>query len=79
MSPDGANVYVASGHDSGALQTSFGSVAILKRVGAEIRLIAIEGAETPRHNGAPIPADGATLTPGDKFEVAGTELTLVRR
>lgn len=55
------------------------SVAILKRVGAEIRLIAIEGAEAPRHNGAPIPADGATLTPGDKFEVAGTELTLVRR
>jgi DNA-binding beta-propeller fold protein YncE len=31
LSPDGANVYVASGHDGGTLQSSFGAVAILKR------------------------------------------------
>jgi DNA-binding beta-propeller fold protein YncE len=31
VSPDGANVYVASGHRGPSLQSSFGSVAILKR------------------------------------------------
>jgi DNA-binding beta-propeller fold protein YncE len=31
VSPDGANVYVASGHNSGQIQSSFGSIAILKR------------------------------------------------
>jgi pSer/pThr/pTyr-binding forkhead associated (FHA) protein len=55
------------------------AVATLKRVGDEVWLIALEGTETPRHNGAPIPAQGAALAPGDKFEVAGTELTLVRQ
>jgi len=55
------------------------AVATIKRVGDEVWLIRLEGTEIPRHNGAPIPASGAALTPGDKFEVAGTELTLGRR
>jgi pSer/pThr/pTyr-binding forkhead associated (FHA) protein len=54
------------------------AVATLKRVGDEVWLIALEGTETPRHNGAAIPSQGAAIVPGDKFEVAGTELTLVR-
>jgi hypothetical protein len=55
------------------------AVATLKRVGEEVWLIAVEGTEIPRHNGVPVPTQGAALTPGDKFEVAGAELTLVRR
>jgi pSer/pThr/pTyr-binding forkhead associated (FHA) protein len=55
------------------------SVAMLKLVDDKFWLIAVEGVEMPRHNGAPIPPQGAALMPGDKFEVAGTALTLVRR
>src|SRR5204862_30083 len=43
------------------------AVATLKRVGDEVWLISLEGTETPRHNGAPIPAQGAPLVVGDKF------------
>jgi predicted component of type VI protein secretion system len=55
------------------------AVATLKRVGDEVWLIALEGTESPRHNGAPIASQGSVLTPGDTFEVAGTELVLVQR
>jgi hypothetical protein len=64
-------------------ETSLGrigvSVAMLKRVGDDVWLMPLEGTETPLHNGAPIPAQGSAISPGDKIEVAGTELTLVRR
>ena len=64
-------------------ETSLGrvgvSVAMLKRVGDDVWLMPVEGTETPLHNGAPIPAQGAAVSPGDKIEVAGTELTLIRR
>src|SRR5207248_9664837 len=52
------------------------AVASLKRVGDQVWLIPLEGTEIPRHNGAPIPTQGAVLVPGDEFEIAGTELTL---
>ena len=55
------------------------AVATLKRVGDEVWLIALEGTETPRHNGTPIATQGAPLVVGDKFEVAGTELTLIKQ
>ena len=55
------------------------AVATLKRVGDEVWLIPLEGTETPQHNGAPLPTQGAAIVPGDKFEVAGAELTLIRR
>jgi pSer/pThr/pTyr-binding forkhead associated (FHA) protein len=55
------------------------AVATIKRVGDEVWLTPLEGTETPRHNGVSIPPQGAPLRPGDKFEIAGTELTLARR
>jgi len=48
-------------------------------VGDDVWLMPLEGTETPLHNGAPIPSQGAAVSPGDKIEVAGTELTLIRR
>ena len=55
------------------------AVATIKRVGDEVWLIPLEGSEAPRHNGAPISSQGSVLKPGDKFEVAGTELALLRK
>ena len=55
------------------------AVALLKRVGDEVWLMPLEGPDAPLHNGAPIPAQGAVVSPGDKIVVAATELTLVRR
>jgi hypothetical protein len=54
-------------------------VAALKRVGDDVWLIPLEGEEAPRYNGAPISSQGAPIVSGDRFEVAGTELTLIRR
>jgi hypothetical protein len=51
-------------------------VALIRRADEGYRLIPVEGAQPPRRNGAPIPADGATLAIGDIFEVAGVELQL---
>ena len=54
-------------------------VAKLKRVGEAVWLIPLEGPETPRHRGNAVSSEGAQVTPGDTFEVAGTELTIARR
>ena len=43
------------------------------------RLMLVEGAAPVKLNGTPVPADGTPLTPGDRFEVAGTELAFERR
>jgi predicted component of type VI protein secretion system len=43
------------------------------------RLARVEGAEPVMLNGAAIPDEGAALTPGDRFVVAGVELLFDRR
>src|SRR5947207_3607879 len=55
------------------------AVAALKRVGDEVWLVPMEGMETPRRNGNAVPPEGMPLVSGDAFEIAGTELTLLRR
>ena len=51
-------------------------VAIVRKLADGYRLIPVEGDDPPRINGAPVPADGARLHPGDTFEVAGVRLEL---
>jgi hypothetical protein len=51
-------------------------VALIRRADEGYRLIPVEGTQPPRRNGAPIPADGAALSIGDIFEVAGVKLQL---
>ena len=54
-------------------------VAALYRTDNRVRLVPVEGAVPPSRNGAPVPAEGVDLQPGDMFEVAGTTLSLVVR
>ena len=51
-------------------------VAIVRKLADGYRLIPVEGDDPLRINGAPVPADGARLHPGDTFEVAGVRLEL---
>ena len=51
-------------------------VAIVRKSADGYRLIPVEGDQPPRINGAPVPADGSPLHPGDTFEVAGVRLEL---
>jgi hypothetical protein len=43
------------------------------------RLARVEGTEPVLLNGAAVPDDGAPLSPGDRFVVAGVELLFDRR
>jgi hypothetical protein len=43
------------------------------------RLCPIEGAEPLERNGAPVPPQGVSLAPGDRFRVAGTDLVFEER
>jgi hypothetical protein len=54
-------------------------VARLAQKDGRWRLALVEGAAPVKLNGAPVPADGTPLAPGDRFEVAGTELAFERR
>jgi predicted component of type VI protein secretion system len=54
-------------------------VALVMRVGDSVRLSAAEGPELPTLKGERVYAEGVALAPGDAFDVAGAELTLVRR
>ncbi len=49
-------------------------VARIAREGDEWRLAMLEGQSSLVLNGAPVPVAGATLAPGDHFEVAGVRL-----
>jgi len=49
-------------------------VAAVRRVGAECRLVPVEGTAPPRVNDAPIGAEGVLLRAGDVVEVAGVRL-----
>jgi hypothetical protein len=51
-------------------------VAIVRKSADGYRLIPVEGDQPPRINGAPVPAEGSALHPGDTFEVAGVRLEL---
>ncbi len=51
-------------------------VAVVRKSADGYRLIPVEGDQPPRINGAPVPAEGSPLHPGDTFEVAGVRLEL---
>jgi len=51
-------------------------VAVVRKLADGYRLIPVEGDQPPRINGAPVPAEGSPLHPGDTFEVAGVRLEL---
>jgi hypothetical protein len=52
-------------------------VAAVRKVVDGYLLVPLEGATPPHVNGVPVAADGATLRPGDTFEVAGVRLELL--
>ncbi len=52
-------------------------VAAVRRSGAGMHLVAVEGAAPPRVNGEPVTAEGTPLALGDVLDVAGTELKVV--
>jgi len=54
-------------------------VASVRRVDGTFRLVPLEGAAPPSVNGAPVPAEGQMLKPGDSFEIAGVRLEMVER
>ena len=54
-------------------------VASVRRVDGTFRLVPLEGAVPPSVNGAPVPAEGQMLKPGDSFEIAGVRLEMVER
>jgi len=51
-------------------------VAVIRKKGDGFRLVPLEGKEPPRVNGETVAAEGATLRPGDTFEVAGVRLEI---
>ena len=51
-------------------------VAVVRKVGSGFRLVPVEGTQPPKINGTPVAPEGATLHPGDTFEVAGVRLEL---
>ena len=54
-------------------------VAAVRRTDGAFRLVPLEGASAPSVNGAPVPADGQPLKPGDFFEIAGVRLEMIER
>jgi len=54
-------------------------VARLEGRGGSWRVARVEGAEPVMLNGSAVPDEGAALTPGDRFVVAGVELLFDRR
>jgi hypothetical protein len=64
-------------------QVSVGRVGTqVARLSAETggwRLATLEGAEPVERNGAPVPAEGVRLAPGDRFRVAATDLVFEQR
>jgi hypothetical protein len=54
-------------------------VAQIRRVGNNLRLIAVEGPEAPRYKDGDVNPEGIAVLPGDTFAVAGTELALIRK
>ncbi len=54
-------------------------VAAVRRVDGAFRLVPLEGAVAPSVNGAPVPADGHPLKPGDSFEIAGVRIEMIER
>jgi len=52
-------------------------VAAVRRTDGAFRLVPLEGASAPSVNGAPVPADGQPLKPGDFFEIAGVRLEMI--
>jgi hypothetical protein len=52
-------------------------VAAIERHDGVLRLVPREGDGAPTVNGAPVPREGLTITPGDTLEIAGTALELV--
>ena len=51
-------------------------VAVVRKVGSGFRLVPVEGTQPPKINGMPVAPEGASLHPGDTFEVAGVRLEL---
>ena len=51
-------------------------VAVVRKVGSGFRLVPVEGTQPPKINGTPVAPEGASLHPGDTFEVAGVRLEL---
>ncbi|MEO8676232.1 MAG: FHA domain-containing protein [Casimicrobiaceae bacterium] len=54
-------------------------VATVRRADGTFRLVPLEGAAPPSVNGAPVPAEGQALKPGDFFEIAGVRLEMFER
>jgi hypothetical protein len=83
----GPRVRVVSGPNSGRSVAIVNDQVTVGRVGLQVAavrkvvdgylLVPLEGATPPNVNGVPVAADGATLRPGDTFEVAGVRLELV--
>jgi hypothetical protein len=49
-------------------------IAVVRRIDAGFRLVALEGESVLRLNGELVPSDGATLSAGDEIEIAGTRI-----
>jgi FHA domain-containing protein len=55
------------------------AVVAVRRTDGAFRLVPLEGATAPSINGAPVPADGHPLKPGDSFEIAGVRIEMIER